>query len=590
VSGLVRQRLLTALVALAVALAFADSSVVVLALPDVYRAFGTSIVGVSWVITSYNLVVAVAAFALVPALRRVDVGNVTRVGLAVFCLASVGAAASWSLPALIVARCVQGLGAAMLLAGSLALLSALTGSAERGLAVWTAAGTLGAAVGPALGGVLTQLADWRAIFAFQAPVALLAFVAAFESHLHPRAEGEERGGFAANVALALVFGALVGALFLAVLLVITVWGLAPAAGAVVVSALPLAALASSRLSSRLAPRLAAGSGAGLLASGLVALAVLPSASPPLVAAALVLCGAGLGLAVPVLTQTAVRPDEGVVRRGTITIGARHAGLVLALALVAPLLSHDLVRAGHQSLLGGTRVILDGDAPLRQKVPIALDLRSAIESTPDGVVPDLAAPFDKRGAAHDAGLRRVRDDLVGEIRGGLTRGFRNAFLLSALFALAALVPILLARRLVGGATTARGRPLVRALGLVAVTLLVVELALGGISYGEPRLADPCTSKPVFDGGGIDGAVQRFALSGLAGAACSLGTSREELVLSLSPSARDGSVRWDRATIDQALRAGLDRASHDTAGGGFMGTALAFVMRELIANPVDWFLGT
>jgi hypothetical protein len=124
----------------------------------------------------------------------------------------------------------------------------------------------------------------------------------------------------------------------------------------------------------------------------------------------------------------------------------------------------------------------------------------------------------------------------------------------------------------------------------VTLLVVELALGGIGYGEARLADPCTSKPAFDGGGIDGAVQRFALSGLAGAACSLGTSREELVLSLSPSESDGSVRWDRATIDQALRAGLDRASHDAAGGGFMGTALAFVMRELIANPVDWFLGT
>jgi predicted MFS family arabinose efflux permease len=585
-----RRRLLTVFVAVAVALAFADSSVVVLALPDVYRAFATSIVGVSWVITSYNLVVAVAAFALVPVLRRVDVGNVTRAGLAVFCLASVAAAASWSLPALIVARCVQGLGAALLLAGSLALLSALTGSAERGLGVWTAAGTLGAAVGPALGGVLTQLADWRAIFAFQAPVALLAFVAAFESHLHPRAEGEERGGLAANIALALVFGALVGALFLAVLLVITVWGLAPAVGAVVVSALPLAALASSRLASRLAPRLAACSGAGLLSSGLVALAVLPSPSPPLVAAALALCGAGLGLAVPVLTQSAVRPDEAVVRRGTITIGARHAGLVLALALVAPLLSHDLVRAGHESLLGGTRVILDGDAPLRQKVPIALDLRTAIESTPDGVVPDLAVPFDRRGAQHDAGLRRVRDDLVGEIRGVLTRGFRSAFLLSALFALAALAPILLARRLVGGSTTARGRPLVRALGLVAVTLLAVELALGGIGYGTAHLADPCTAKPAFDGGGLDGAVQRFALSGLAGAACSLGTSREELVLSFSPSVSNGSVRWNRATIDRALRAGLDRASRDTAGGGFTGAALAFVLRELVANPVAWLLGS
>jgi hypothetical protein len=322
----------------------------------------------------------------------------------------------------------------------------------------------------------------------------------------------------------------------------------------------------------------------------VALALLPSASPALVASALALCGAGLGLAVPVLTQSAVRPDEGVVRRGTITIGARHAGLVLALALVAPLLSHDLTRAGHEALLGGTRVILDGDAPLRQKVPIALDLRTAITSAPNGVVPDLAAPFDKRGAEHDSGLRRLRDDLVGEIRGVVTAGFRNAFLLSALFALAALVPILLARRLVGGAATARGRPLLRALALVAVTLLAAELALGGLGYGSAHLTDPCTSKPAFDGSGLDGTVQRFALSGLAGAACSLGTSREELVLSFSPAAGAGSVRWDRATIDQALKAGLDRASHDTAGGGFMGAALAFVLREILASPVDWFLGT
>jgi len=583
-----RRRLLTAFVAAAVALAFADSSVVVLALPDMYRAFGTSIVGVSWVITSYNLVVAVVAFALVPVLRRLDVGTVTRVGLAVFCAGSVAAAASWTLTALIVARCVQGLGAALLLAGSLALLSALTGSAERGLAIWVGAGTLGAAFGPALGGVLTQLADWRAIFAFQAPVALLALVAAFESHLHPRAEGEERGGLAANVALGLVFGALVGALFLAVLLVVTVWGLAPAEGALVVSSLPLAAAASSRLA--LAPRLAAGSGAAVLAAGLVALALLPKATPALVAAALALCGAGLGLAVPVLTRTAVRPDAALVRRGTISIGARHAGLVLALALIAPLLSHDLTRAGHQGLLGGTRVILDGNAPLRQKVPIALDLRTAIESTPNGVVPDLAAPFDARGAAHDDNLRRMRDDLVGEIRGALTRGFRNAFLLSALFAAASLIPILRARRLAGGATAARARPVLRALALAAATLLVAELALGGLHYGEARLADPCTTRPAFSGGGIDGIVQRFALSGLAGAACSLGTSREELVLSFSRSTRDGSVRWDRATIDGALRAGLGRASHDTAGGGLLGTALGFVLREIVANPVEWFLGT
>jgi hypothetical protein len=336
----------------------------------------------------------------------------------------------------------------MLLAGALALLAALTGSPARGVAVWTAAGTLGAAAGPALGGVLTQLFDWRAIFVFQAPIALIALVAAFESHLHPRAARAEGGSTAANLGLAFVFGALVGALFLAVLLLVTVWGLSPIAGAAVVSALPLAALAARRLEPELSPRLSAGAGASLLAAGLVALALLPAASSAVAAVALGLCGVGLGLAVPVLTHTAVPPTRGAVRSGTITIGARHLGLVVALALVAPLLAHNLDRGGHQAMLGGTKVILDGNVPLRQKVPIALDLRDALRSAPKGVVPDLAAPFDKRGAAHDPSLARLRDSLVSTLEAAITRSFRSSFALAALFALLALVPILAARRLVG----------------------------------------------------------------------------------------------------------------------------------------------
>jgi predicted MFS family arabinose efflux permease len=446
-----RQRLLTAAVAAAVAVAFADSSIVVLALPSVYGEFHTGIVGVSWVITSYNLVVAVCAFALVPLIRRVDVGWITRVGLLLFCGGSVGCAASWNLVSLIAFRCLQGVGAAMLLAGALALLSALTGSPARGVAAWTAAGTFGAALGPALGGVLTQLFEWRAIFVFQAPLALLALVAAFESHLHPRAAQEvepRRGVLAANLGLAFVFGGLVGALFLAVLLVITVWGHSPIAGAAVVSALPVAALASRRLARELAPRLCAAAGAALLAGGLLALALLPASSALAVAVALAFCGVGLGLAVPVLTHAAVRPDDGAVRSGTITIGARHAGLVVALALVAPLLSHSLERGGQQALLGGTRVILDGNVPLRQKVPIALDLRTGFEAAQRGELPDLATPFNRRGAAHDPALRRLRDDLAGVIHDVLTRAFRGAFALSALLAACALVPVLATRRAVG----------------------------------------------------------------------------------------------------------------------------------------------
>jgi predicted MFS family arabinose efflux permease len=432
-------------VAAAVGVAFADSSIVVLALPDLYSKFDTSIVGVSWVITSYNLVVAVGAFALLPVVGRLDVGNVTRAGLLLFCGGSVGCAAAWTLPALIVFRCVQGAGAAMLLAGALALLSVLCGSRARAVALWTLAGTFGAALGPALGGILTQLFDWRAIFVFQAPVALVALVAAFESHSHPVPSAGGSRQVMANLGLALLFGALVGALFLAVLLVITVWGFSPIAGAAAVSALPVGTLAARPLSRELSGWTAAGAGGLLLAAGLVALALLPATSTAIVVVALAICGAGMGLAVPVLTHRAVRPDEGLVHDGTITIGARHVGLVLALVLVAPLLSADLTSGGRDALLGGTKVLLNANIPIRQEVSIALDLRKVLEHTPRGTVPDLSQPFNKQGAEHDAGLRAVRDSLEGALKDALTRSFRRALGLCALLAALALVPIGLARR-------------------------------------------------------------------------------------------------------------------------------------------------
>jgi predicted MFS family arabinose efflux permease len=435
-----RQRLLTVAVCAAVAVAFADSSIVVLALPALYSAFDTSIVGVSWVITSYNAVVAIGAFALVPVIGRLKVAYLTRLGLLLFCVGSVGCAVAGSLALLIAGRCLQGAGAAMLLAGSLALLSGLSGSRTRGVALWISAGTFGAALGPALGGILTQAFDWRAIFVFQAPVGLVALMAAFESHVQPAASAGGTRRVASNLGLGLIFGALVGALFLAVLLVIDVWGLSPIAGAAVVSALPVAAIAAQALRRHLSARLSAAAGVLLLAAGLVALALLPAVSSALAIAALALCGVGMGLAVPVLTQVAVRPEDGLVHDGTVTIGARHAGLVLALVLVAPVLSHDLQRGGHKAVLGGARVLLDADIPIAKVVPIALDLRKTLDSTPRGTVPNVAPAFDKQGAGHDPQLAAARDSLDASIKGAVTRSFRPALALSALLAALAMVPV------------------------------------------------------------------------------------------------------------------------------------------------------
>jgi MFS family permease len=428
-------------VAASVAVAFADSSIVVLALPDLYGAFDTTIVGVSWVITSYNLVVAVAALSLIPLAGRLDLRKAARAGLLLFTASSVGCAASWSLPALIAFRCTQGLGAALLLASSLSLLGGLLGSQERGAALWTTVAVLGAALGPVLGGVLTQVFDWRAIFAVQAPVAAAALLATGGPATGPpeRADRRKRGALAADAALALVFAALVGALFLAVLLVITVWGLDPILGALVVSALPAATIAARPLARGLPAPAAIGSGALLLAAGLGSLALLPRVSNALVAVSLAFCGSGIGLAVPALTRASLDPGAGLVRSGSITIAARHAGLVLGLALVAPVLTGALDRAGERALLGGTKEILDANVPLRKKVPIALALRDALEAAPKGEVPDLTKPFDDAGARTNEHVREARESLVSTLESALTRGFRSSFGLAALLAAVSLLP-------------------------------------------------------------------------------------------------------------------------------------------------------
>ena len=135
------------------------------------------------------------------------------------------------------------------------------------------------------------------------------------------------------------------------------------------------------------------------------------------------------------------------------------------------------------------------------------------------------------------------------------------------------------------TTRLGRRVLAALGAAAAVLIVIELALGSLHFGEAKLADPCAAKPPA----VDGVIQRFGGSALNGAACELGTTREELVLSFVPAAGTKQVRWDEETIDRALRAGFDRAAKDLAGEGILGDVLSFVLREALARPIEWFLG-
>jgi hypothetical protein len=138
------------------------------------------------------------------------------------------------------------------------------------------------------------------------------------------------------------------------------------------------------------------------------------------------------------------------------------------------------------------------------------------------------------------------------------------------------------------TTRRGKLVLVALAAAAALLIAIELAFGAVHFGRTKLADPCTAEIAFQGGGIDGAIQRFALSGLNGAACRLHTSREELVLSFSPTTKTR-IRWNAATISAALQAGFSRAAESAAGNGLLGKLAALLVRDIVADPLEWLLG-
>lgn len=424
-------------IAVAVAAASADSSVVALALPQLYGRFRTSIVGVSWVLTAYNVAVAATAVLLLVASVRIGRRGYLA-GVAVFGAASVACAVAQSLAVLIAARCVQGVGAALLLAGAIGLLvDRLPAGARR----WALAAAVGVAVGPAVGGLLTQVFDWRAIFVLQVPIAAWAAAAPFvlgPPSARRAPDDGARGRLAPDLAIGLLFGALVGALFLAVLLLVAGWRYSPIGGAAVVSVLPLAAVVTRRLGEGVA------AGCALLALGLVALALLPSEDVVFPLCALALCGAGLGLALPELSERALTHGAGA-RAGLITVAARHLGLVGALAVVAPILASTLPAAAHRAELRATKVVLDARVGLATKVPVALALGSSFHRARTGEVPDLAKPFDDHGAVHDASLRSARDELIGAVDRSLVGAFRSSFGFCAALAAAAALVVVLSRR-------------------------------------------------------------------------------------------------------------------------------------------------
>ena len=433
----------------------ADSSVVVLALPEIYRELDVSVTAVTWVLIAFNLVLAISALPAARLARRHGPARVALAGMVVFGAASLVCALSGSIGLLLAARCVQAAGGAAAVCASLELLPSVVGTERRAATVWAASGALGAALGPGIGGLLTELISWQSIFLVQVPVA--AACAAVLSG-PARAEGSRerveaelepagRPHLPANLALGLVSAALAAALFLVVLLLIEGWRLTPIGAAAAVTVMPLCALAAAPLAARVSSTAArAAAGVILIAGGLTAFGLLPDASVLLTLPPQALVGAGLALTLSALTEAALAGRAPQAIHGGWTIAARHAGVVAGLLVLTPVFTADLETERAAAEQAGIAALLDSDVPPASKLDLASRIADRIAAEGDKV-PVVGPAFDPlpTDPTERAATIALRSEIESEVDSAATHAFSASFLLAAAFALAALIPIAIARR-------------------------------------------------------------------------------------------------------------------------------------------------
>jgi DHA2 family methylenomycin A resistance protein-like MFS transporter len=193
-----------------------DVTIVNTALNSIGSSLGGGVAELQWVVSAYTI--AFAAFILTAGALgdRIGAKRIFMAGFAIFTAASVGCALAPSAAILIAARAVQGLGAAILVPNSLALLShAYPDEKQRGRAVgiWAAGASLALISGPLIGGGLIALVGWRSIFLVNLPIGVgglwLSWRYASETTRSPQREIDLPGQFAAIASLGCLAGAII---------------------------------------------------------------------------------------------------------------------------------------------------------------------------------------------------------------------------------------------------------------------------------------------------------------------------------------------------------------------------------------------
>jgi len=175
-------------------MAFIDGTVVNVALPALQKNLNATVVDVQWVVEAYALFLAALLLAGGSLGDHFGRKRVYTIGVGLFALASIWCGLAPNINQLIIARAAQGVGGALLVPGSLAIISASFSEDKRGKAIgtWSGFTAITAAIGPVLGGWLIEHVSWRAVFFINVPLALIVLVLVF-MHVPESRDKESKG-------------------------------------------------------------------------------------------------------------------------------------------------------------------------------------------------------------------------------------------------------------------------------------------------------------------------------------------------------------------------------------------------------------